>query len=238
MWWSFLAAINKYRVISVVNTVPGLKVLRMEPLEGKMPAFLPGQFAFLHILDKNGSSIVKRPYSIASSPSAPYLEFCIRMVHGEMTSKLETAKPGTVIGVEGPFGAFSYTGQKKAAFIAGGCGVAPMMSMLRQIGEKSTGGQFILFYSARTREELAYKKELEELQKGNPGIRVVITLTREEAPGYACGRINDQIIKMHAGDPKEFDWWMCGSKEMVLGLKGCLAGMGVEVKKIRIEGWG
>lgn len=229
----------RYRIISVEVPVRDMKVLRMEPLEGRIPEFLPGQFAFLHILDKNGRSVVKRPYSIASSPSAPYLEFCIRMVHGEMTSKLEAVGVGSVLGVEGPLGAFTYGGQKNAAFIGGGCGVSPFMSMLRHIAEKKIDGRFILFYSAKTREDILYREELACLEKANPDIRVVVTLTREEGEWKGeCGRINDEMIKRHAGEPKEFDWWMCGPKEMILGLKSCLTGMGVDVKKIRIEGWG
>jgi len=234
-----MAGVRKYRILSVEPEASGIRVFKLEATEGAMAPFLPGQFVFLHILDK-GKSMVKRPYSITSLPSSPYLEFIIKMVGGEMTGKLEKMKAGEVLGVEGPFGAFTYTGQKRAAFIGGGCGISPFIGILRHIADKKIDGSFMLFYSAKTREEIIYEEEFERLQKTNPGIKVVVTLTRESPQGWEGerGRVNDVMIKKYISNPGEFDWWMCGPKDMVVGLRTSLIGMGVEAQKIRIEGWG
>ena len=61
----------RYRIATIDVPVPGTKILRLEPLEGSVPSFLPGQWIFLHLLDERGASIDKRPYSIASAPSTP-----------------------------------------------------------------------------------------------------------------------------------------------------------------------
>ncbi len=212
----------------------------MEPEEGKVFDYAPGQFAYLHILDESGKTVVKRPYSIASSPSAPYLEFCIKMVGGELTGKLERMGKGTVVGVEGPFGHFSYSGQPNAAFIAGGTGIAPFVSILRYIAEKKLEGCFILFYSARTSGSVVYGDELARLEKENPNIKVVITLTREEPLGWKgeCGRINEGMIRKYAAKPADFDWWICGPMALTKAMKECLLGKGVDPKRLRMEGWG
>lgn len=233
--------IIKYRISSIEVPVAGTKVLRMEPLDGRMLGFVPGQWVFMHLLDKDGKSTEKRPYSIASAPSAPCLEFCIEIRGGAFTSRLDKVGTGTVVGIQGPQGRMTYNGEKKAAFIAGGTGISPVLSMLRHIAENGLAGEFVLFYSVRTRDKLLYKDELERLVRKNPRIKTVITLTRETpARGWMgeCGRVGHEMILKHSGRPAEYDWWMCGPMEMVASMRTCLAGMGVDQKKIRLETWG
>jgi ferredoxin-NADP reductase len=235
-----LGNIARYRITSIDLPVEGTKILRLEPLEGAIPAYKSGQWVFLHLLDSNGASVDKRPYSIASAPSAPYLEFCIEMRNGAFTSRLDKVVVGTVLGMEGPAGRMTYEGQKKAAFIAGGCGIAPIISMLRQIAGEGAGGQFVLFYSVRSKDRLIYGDELKRLKKKNPCIKTVVTLTRETPAKWRgeCGRINHEMITKHAGKPNEFAWWMCGPVEMVKNMRECLGGMGVDAKDIQMEAWG
>ena len=134
----------------------------------------------------------------------------------------------------------AYNDEKKAAFIAGGCGITPVLSMLRHIAETGLKGEFILFYSVRTHDRLLYRDELERLRRKNPCIKTVMTLTRETPKEWAgeCGRITHEMITKYADKPGEFDWWMCGPVEMVKNMRVCLAGMGVDEKKIRLEAWG
>lgn len=232
--------IAKYRVASIETPVAGIKVFRMEPLEGSIPKFLPGQWAFIHLLDEKGGSVDKRPYSVASSPSAPYLEFCIELRGGAFTGRLEKVELGMVVGIEGPQGHMTYGNQPKAAFVAGGTGISPVLSMLRHIADAGLGGEFVLFYSVRSADRLLYRDEFERLRKKNPRIKVVLTLTREAPGGWKgeCGRISREMIGKHLGGPADFDWWMCGPVEMVKAVRLCLVEMGADPKRVRMEGWG
>jgi len=224
----------------VQRTPTDIKIFRMEPLEGGMLRFAAGQFVFLHILDENGKTIVKRPYSIASLPDASYLEFCIKMVGGELTSRLDKMGKGAVIGIDGPYGDFKYDEQPNAAFVAGGTGIAPFVSILRHVAQKKMKGRFLLFYSARTREAIAYREEFERLEKENPNIKVVLTLTREEPAGWEgeCGRINEDMVCKYASSLTDFDWWICGPMPLIKNMRECLIKRGVDPKRIKVEGWG
>jgi ferredoxin-NADP reductase len=235
-----LGNIARYRITSIDVPVPGTKILRLEPIKGPIAEFKPGQWVFLHLLDSKGAGVDKRPYSIASAPSAPYLEFCIEMRNGPFTGKLDKVAVGSVLGVEGPEGRMTYEGEKKAAFMAGGCGIAPVLGILRYIAEKRISGEFVLFYSVRSKDRLVYGEELERLKKMNPCIKTVITLTRETPDKWIgeCGRINYEMIARYAGKPAKFGWWMCGPVEMVKSMRECLAGMGVDEKEIHMEAWG
>ncbi len=235
-----MGKIARFKIIYIEEQVPGIKIFRMEPVEGKIPPYKPGQFAVLHLLDDKGASMLKRPYSIASIPGMPYLEFCIKNVQGKMTSALDKFAVGATLGIELPFGHFTYSGEKSISMIAGGCGISPLIGILREIAEKGVNGRFVLFYSAKTRNSIIYRKELEELARRNKDIKVVLTLTQESPEGWVgeCGRINDEVIKKHIADPKVFDWWICGPLPMIKGLKDCILGLGADPKRIRAEGWG
>ena len=52
-----------------------------------------------------------------------------------------------------------------------------------------------------------------------------------------CGRINGAMISKHLIDPK-IDWWMCGQMEMIKCMKEILIGLDVDMKKVKMEGWG
>lgn len=213
---------------------------RFEPLEGAVPGFVPGQAVFLHLLDDAGLTMEKRPYSVASAPGAPYIELCIKMVHGKLTGRLESLGPGAIVGIEGPMGHFTYKGERKAAFIGGGTGMAPFMSMLRHIADSKAAGDFVLFYSAKDLESTLYREEIERLERSNPGIKVVITLTKESPEGWKGenGRIDEAMIRRHINDPAAFDWWICGPGEMVKAMKACLAAAGADMKRLHMEAWG
>jgi len=236
----FLPGIERFKIISLGSPVSDIRVMRIAPVSGTIPAYKPGQFMFLHFLDDSGASIVRKPYSLSSAPSAKYLEFTIELVNGQFTGRLEKAKVGDILGVEGPFGHMVYEDEAKTVFIAGGTGISPIISMLRYIAEKKIKGSFLFFYSVKTRERILHHDELRRLQKANPGIKVVITLTREAPVGWAgeCGRLNDAMIKKHAPSAKDTDWWVCGPSEMIKSVKDCLIGMGTDPKRLRLEGWG
>ncbi|VVC02583.1 Sulfhydrogenase 2 subunit gamma [Candidatus Bilamarchaeum dharawalense] len=232
--------INRYRIISIEKTAEDVKIFRMEPIDGRLLSYKPGQFAFIHLLDSEGRTTLKRPYSIASAPHAPYLEFCIKIINGAMTSQLEKLDQGATVGIEGPAGHFFYGDQRNVGLVASGTGVAPMIGILRDIAEKKLEGNFILFYSTKTLDSMVYQHEFENIQKINPNIKIVITLTREQPVGWKgeLGRINQEMITKHVIDPKNMDWWMCGQMEMIKAMKAILVELCIDLKRVKMEGWG
>ena len=227
-----------YKVSEIMKEADGVKVFRMIP-QGESLKYKPGQFVMMHLLDKEGQSILKRPYSIASTPDSPYIEFCIKMVNGEFTSKLDKMKKGATIGIQGPFGNMGYDGDK-CVFLCGGTGIAPVISMLRDITNKGAKGKFFVFYSAKTKELLVFRKELEEFSKKNPSINVILTLTQETPEGWSgkCGRINEEMLKEFVLSPKDFNWYLCGPLKMTQAMKECILKIGGDEKKVNLEGWG
>ncbi len=225
---------KRYRISDIKALSPFTNKYRLKPLESEIE-YKSGEFAFIHILDENNESIVRRPYSIASAPGDE-LEFCIKLVGGELTGRLEKMRVGSILAVEQAGGHFSYNDEKKVAMIAGGTGIAPMMSILRDAAKRDIQGEFVLFYSARSKESILYREELEQLKK-DERFRIIITLTREEWEGES-GRISREMIERHIPEVAGYSWWICGPLTMAKERKEELISLGVGPKKIKVEGWG
>ncbi len=228
----------KYKITMIKKATDGVKIFQMEPLEGKI-AFKSGQFVMMSLLDKDGKVIEKRPYSIACATDSPYLEFCIKIVGGKFTSALDKIKKGEVVGIDGPFGAMTYEGEK-CAFACGGTGIAPVISMVRDIASKKLKGEYFVFYSVQYEKLLVHRKELEKIAKENPNIKVIFTLTREEPKGWKgkCGHLNENAFLEFIKRPAEFNWYLCGPLAMTSALKECILKLGTDPKKVHMEGWG
>ena len=154
--------------------------------------FRPGQNATLWLTHRGRT--VPRPYSIASSPSQPRrLEFYLNLVaEGQMTPSLwdpeviQALKAGddrTSLAVTGPKGRFCLDphDRRDLVFVASGTGLAPFMSMIRQLDEDSSTDpdfrprRIYLVHGVRHPAHLGYRKELEALASasiGNPESRL------------------------------------------------------------------
>jgi ferredoxin-NADP reductase len=225
---------KRYKISDIKALAPSTNRYRLKPIEEEID-YMAGQFAFIHLLDENNGSIVKIPYSIASAPGDE-LEFCIKIVGGALTKRLDQMKVGDIVGIEQAGGHFAYNDEKKVGMIAGGTGIAPIMSILRDAAKRNIEGEFVLFYSTRSKDSIIYREELEKLNK-DERFRIIITLTRDEWEGET-GRVSKEMIERHVPDATALNWWICGPLSMAKERKDELISLGVEPKQIKIEGWG
>ena len=232
-----------YIVRSVQIDADGVKVFILEPKDGQNIAFKPGQF--VKIYDEKEEKF--RPYSIASNPEETNLEFLIKMVGGEFTTYLDTVAVGTTLYVEGPLGHFKFkdrdesgTKPSNCGFIAGGTGIAPILSILGHISKTGIRGDFVFFYSIRTKADMLQKEKLARLEREIKNLKIIYTLTRESPEGWKgeLGRIDGKRIGGNVYDTANRQWLMCGPLKMVTSLKKELVELGVSEDKVKFEGWG
>lgn len=196
----------------------------------------------LYYKDPTTSQEIGRAFSIASRPGIDTIELFISMIHGRFTSKLDTAKVGDIYYVSGPYGQFKFDPKKnrKVLFIAGGTGIAPFMSMLRHIKEKSLDIDAILMYSVRFPTEIIRKDELEDLAS-SIGLKIVVTVTRPQPNDNwngETGHINEEMIKRHVADFAERDCYICGPLNFTKAMKEALSNLGIEGSKVKADVWG
>ena len=117
-----------YVLERVEKLSPDIFRFRFRARDGAAVDFIPGMFAMLAYRDDKTGEEIARAYSISSVPNANYFDFVITLIHGQMTSKLEAAKPGDVYYISGPTAMFKIDADpgKKFLFLAGGLWTRPV----------------------------------------------------------------------------------------------------------------
>ena len=215
--------------IASKETMADYVILKLLPLEEQRLEFKPGQF--VKLTNKEG---VGRPYSICSPPSWPYLEFLFHIIpEGKFSSYVKEAHLGDEVEVSRAAGHFVYEGEKKAVFVAGGSGIAPVMAIVRHIVSRNIKGDFHLFYSNRHFYGTAYLSEL--LSYAEAGyIKLNLTFTREEVKGFMNRRFVPEDVLGIEG-LEEYTLFVCGNMAMAKTFRQALQ---EKVAKIKIEAWG
>ncbi|MEM0217651.1 MAG: FAD-binding oxidoreductase [Candidatus Nezhaarchaeales archaeon] len=124
--------------------------------DAKSFTFKPGQF-----VEVNVPGVGESPISICKSPTRPGpLELLIRRI-GRVTNAIHKLKPGDVVGIRGPFGnGFPMEKMKgyDVLLIAGGLGIAPLMSVLQYvIDRREDYGEVTLLYGVRSYQEALFR---------------------------------------------------------------------------------
>jgi predicted ferric reductase len=201
-------------------------------------AFLPGQFAWLTVA-RSPFSLSEHPFSIASSaaPGGP-LEFTIKEL-GDFTRTIKNIQPNTRAYLDGPYGAFTTDYFPDAAgfvFVAGGVGIAPIMSMLRTLAVRKDPRPMWLFYGNRVWEGVIFRDEIESLREVL-SLQVVHVL-QEPPPEWAgeTGLLNAALFRRLLPPAAfAFEVFVCGPKPMLSLVERALHTAGMPLTRIHSE---
>lgn len=207
-------------------------------------SFLAGQWVYWHLLNPDGSSWGRAAFSIATAPSEFEKDFQLSVqVQKDFTKKGGQLQPGDVIGVQGPFGVFLVPKQaEQLVFFAGGIGVTPFRSMIRELHASHSTTPVTLFYSNRYIEDTVYFEEFEDLAKVWPSFTFVPTLTGEDNPSVwkgELGRVSLPMLQKYVTDIHKPVYLMCGPNPFMDSVKEMLEKEQVDVKtKLKKELFG
>lgn len=131
--------------------------------------FKPGQSADLTLpnppeTDAEGNV---RTFSIASAPFEDQLMFATRMRDTAFKRSLKKMPLGTVVKMDSAMGSFTLhkNSAKPAVFLAGGIGVTPFSSIVRQADHDRAPHKLYLFYSNRRPEDAPFVEVLQNLER-------------------------------------------------------------------------
>lgn len=222
-------------VLSVIAESADIKTFRLARPEGF--DFTPGQFLTLRVR-ADGKDVV-RCYSLSSAPAARgYLEISVRR-QGLVSNALHAmARPGTMLSVRAPAGAFVYPGgdDRPLVLLGGGIGITPLMSMLRHALLTEPTRPVTLLYSAKTLGEFAFRDELLTLARRHDQLRVCFAVTQGDAPPDVYrGRIDTRLLASSVPDLKHAVSMLCGPQAMIDGLTANLVSLGVPKDQVRAE---
>ncbi len=212
-------------------------------------AFQAGQYVSLGIpdppyRDKKGP---RRPLTLASAPSDDVLEFAWRTSDSAFKTILAEAPLGSSYEVVGPIGAFVLHEDASipAVFVAGGIGITPFRSMLRDVAARGLTHAITLVYCNRDPEGAAYLDELRELSARIPKLRLVLTMTRAEESKRGWDglrrRVDLDFLREIVGDLNTPSFYVAGPSRIIAAVSEALAAAGVDptrLKKDEFTGYG
>lgn len=208
-------------------------VLRLRPDDPVGLAFLPGQYVNLAV----PGTQVTRAYSFSSKPGAAEASFLIRNIPGGAMSSWLTgkAKPGERMSFVGPQGSFFLRAvDRPVVLLAGGTGLAPILSMLEVLADEGTEQPIHLIYGVTKDSDLVETARIAALAERLPTLDwamcVADPASGQPLKGYVTDHLDD--AHLHAGD---CDIYLCGPPPMVEAVRTFLRDKGVTPRHFHYE---
>ena len=233
----------KLRVSEIIDETTSTKTLRLVSQDGYLPPFLAGQYIAL-FLDLSGIR-TSRPYTISSPPNQTgFYEITIRRVEDGLVSNylLDEVKKGDELESSGPAGNFYHNPlfhDRTMVCIAGGSGITPFRSMIREIVECGLERDVYLFYGNKNLNDAMFHDELSALSDRFENINY-LPVIEDPSEGYQglSGLITGDLIKDTIGDPSAKTFYLCGPQGMYDFCVPELERLGIPKRKIRKEVYG
>ncbi len=201
---------------------PGAFLLRVD----RALSFVPGQNVAVTV----DPGLPPRSYSIACGAADPFIEILFTVVAGgRLTPLLARLAPGDALYLSEPFGSFR-DDRRPAWWIAGGTGVAPFRSMVLS-GLGGPGGGKALLQGSRRPERLFFRDLFTE--RLGTGYRPCSSGLEVRSGAVRAGRLTDCLRELDP--PWDGRYLLCGSAEMVVGVREALIGRGVPFTGILAE---
>jgi ferredoxin-NADP reductase len=229
-------------VVDLVEETRTSKTLRFERLDGDMPPFRPGQYINLFV-DVDGV-LTSRPYSIASAPGGSSFDITVRDKPNGFVAPylLREIRVGDELESTGPAGNFYHEpliDGNELVFLAGGSGITPFLSIIRDTIEQQRPLHIHLVYGSRSPDDVIYGDELASLAEANPNLDYALVIS-EPPPGYRglTGFLDAELIRRQVGDVDGKTFYLCGPNVMTDYCQAALDKLGVPRHRIRRELYG
>lgn len=235
----------KIKLADKKNEAKGTKTFIFEKPERFI--YKAGQYLYftlpeLNYPDKRGDT---RHFTLSSSPTEDFLSITIRMREESGYKKtLDSIELGVEILARGPEGVFileDESTQEQQVMLAGGIGITPFRSIAKYAADKGLSVPIHIVCSNSIPEEIAFRKELDELTAKNPNLKVTHTITKPEESKEQwtglTGRVDENLIRKLKLQPEAGNstLWLCGPPPMVSALEEVLEKLQIPQDRIRVE---
>ena len=233
------------QISDIHNLSHDTKLYRLVPSRSTkaLPPFRAGQYIGL-IVEINGVRTA-RPYSLVSSPNQHgYYEVCIRKKENGFVSEYlyNKSKAGDILECTEPLGTFYHNSifhGDNLVFIAGGCGITPFISMLKDISERLLPINVWVLFGCLTEKDIIFRNDLEDIQKRRSNIKVQYILSEADSSWEGeCGFITQDIIKSSIGNDGNKFFYVVGNRDMYQFIFKELEDLGIPKHRIAYEAYG
>ncbi|MFI8992951.1 2Fe-2S iron-sulfur cluster-binding protein [Streptomyces sp. NPDC053542] len=216
----------------VHDVTADVRTFVFEPTEPRLFRHDPGQFLTL-LLDIDGRP-VERCYTLSSPPTRPDLAaITVKRVPAGLVSHWlhDHLTPGTTVRARGPLGQFSLARHPapKYLFLSAGSGVTPMMSMTRTLYDLAHPVDVAFLHSARSFDDIIFRRELDFIAATAPHIRVVHVLDDRGE------QLNTELLRETAPDFLEREVFTCGPAGYMEAVRRMLSTAGFDMARYHEE---
>lgn len=205
--------------------------------------FTAGQAMDVTLLNPSGtgSNGNVHTFSIASAPFEDSLMIATRMRDSPFKRALREMPVAAKLQLGKPTGQFTLDDGATGAvvFLAGGIGITPFVSMLRQATHDHLERKLYLFYANRRPEDAAFLDELQQLQTHNPNFRFIGAMTQMEKSAQPwsgeTGHIDKDMLARSIDDISAPIYYIAGPPMMVDSMLEMLLDAGVKEEQIRTD---
>ena len=235
-WWRLHH--RPWRLASVTKRADRMWELDIQPDPGTPPLpYHAGQFVWM-TEGKRRFPLFDHPFSISDSPQRPGLSLLIKEA-GDFTNQIGTLPEGRMIGIDGPYGEFTFEAQGGEALllIGGGVGIAPLLGILRDCIARGETRPVRLAYAVGQPENFAC---LDEIRAAMQALDLKLWLLSEDEPtadDMLQGRLTrERLAEMLDGlDPATVRALICGPGPMVVSVSDTLLDLGMPMLNVVYE---
>ncbi len=240
LWLATAGTVVVYRVVLPLwrTAFHQLKVVAVEPIAPGVVSVIcrgrgldrmrlaGGQFFQWRFL-KRGLWWQAHPYSVSAMPLGPYLRFTVKDL-GDHSGSLANLEPGTRVGIEGPYGAFTPAARKgdRVALVGAGVGITPLRALLEDLPKHV---DTVMIARARHAEELIFGEELEMLMEQRGGQLHQLIGERSKTP------LTDLTLLRLIPDVAQRDVYICGPTGFTASVQEAARALGVPSDRIHHE---
>jgi ferredoxin-NADP reductase/ferredoxin len=231
-----------------VETVPeagGIMTFVFRRCDGAPLAFRAGQYVNVAFpVNGEDQDPVDRSYSLSSSPTEPWtFSISVKRDHAGLVSPWvhENVKPGTVLDMLGPVGAFHLPDADRRArylLLAAGAGITPIMSMVRTIHSLPGHADVVVLYHGAAAGDFAFHQELAYIASVDSRVKVHYSLgDRSKPEGWdgLSGRLTAAMLDYVAPDANGRQVYACGPEGYLNTATKLLEKVGVDDTSIYME---
>lgn len=214
------------RVVRVEREAPGVVsiVLRGRRLD-RIPV-AGGQFFQWRFL-RPGMWWQAHPFSLSAAPTGSELRITVKDL-GDLSGALARVEPGTRVGIEGPYGAFTPDARQgdRVLLVGAGVGAAPILALLQELPRRADA---TVVLRASTRDDLVLRDEIADEVHARDGRLFELVGPRARTP------LDERALRTVAPDIAERDVFVCGPDGFTESLAGELRAAGVPADRIHFE---
>ena len=230
--------------MEVVNTVFIEEVKRTATISSfrfrpeKRVDYIPGQFlrVLFDVQDKNNTALNKY-LSFSCAPAHDYIEVTKRLSSSEFSAALAGLRAGDKVVMHLPMGkCFFDPAAKKIAFLVGGIGVTPAVSIIEHIVLNKLDTDVVMVYANRSDDDIAFKPEL-DAWRAIANIKVCYIVSEKVCNSADChqGKIDSAFCVDSIGDIKERKVFIFGPPKMVDAMKDLTRELGCAKENVLME---